>query len=77
VAYRQTYDARAGTLALTFESSAPGRGRIEILLPPGTTPVAIRLDGRRVTPVVRTLGEDRYAVVKTDWAPHALELALR
>jgi hypothetical protein len=78
VAYRQTYDARARVLALSFESSAPGTGRLEILLPPGATPVSLRVDGRpRALPVVRTLGEDRYAVVKTDWKPHALELALR
>jgi len=78
VAYQQTYDVTARTLALSFESSAPGLGRLEILLPPGTTPVALRIDGRpRRLPVVRVVGEDRYAVVKTDWTRHALELAVR
>ena len=41
------YDARARILALSFESSAPGTGRLEILLPPGATPAALRVDGRR------------------------------
>ncbi len=78
VAYRQTYDATARVLALSFESSAPGTGRLEILLPPGATPAALRIDGRgRALPVLRTVGEDRYAVVRTDWKPHTLELALR
>ena len=78
VAYRQSYDAKARTLELSFDSSAPGTGRLEVLLPPGATPAAFRVDGRRrPLPLVRTVGEDRYAVVRTDWAPHALELALR
>jgi hypothetical protein len=51
---------------------------VEILLPPGSTPLALRLDGRRrPLPAVRTVGEDRYVAVTTDWKPHALELALR
>jgi hypothetical protein len=78
VAYRQAYDAKARLLHLAFESSAPGTGRVEVLLPPGATPVACRVDGRRrALPMVRAVGEDRYAVVRTDWKPHALELALR
>ena len=78
VAYRQAYDAKARLLQLWFDSSAPGTGRLEVLLPPGATPVAFRIDGRRRSlPVVRTVGEDRYAVMGTDWAPHALELAFR
>ena len=78
VAYRQAYDATARRIALSFESNAPGTGRLEILLPPGTTPGTFRLDGRtRPLPVVRTVGEDRYAVVTTDWKPHTLELLLR
>ena len=78
VTYRQTYDAAAHTLGLSFESSARGSGRVFVLLPPGAMPVRFRVDGRRrALPVVRTVGEDRYAVVGTDWAPHALELAFR
>jgi hypothetical protein len=78
IAYRQTYDAAARRLQLSFESSAPGAGRVEILLPAGATPVSLRIDGRRLAlPAVRTVGEDRYVVVATDWKPHALELALR
>lgn len=78
IAYRQAYDAAARRIQLSFESNAPGTGRLEILLPPGAAPVALRIDGqRRPLPVVRTVGEDRYAVVVTDWKPHALELALR
>ena len=78
VAYRQAYDAKARILRLWFDSSAPGTGRLEVLLPPGATPVALRMDGRpRALPVVRSVGEDRYAVVVTDWAPHALALAFR
>jgi hypothetical protein len=78
VAYRQDYDPRARSLALSFESSAPGIGRLEILLPPGTTPAALRIDARsRALPPVRVVGKDRYAVVETDWKKHALELALR
>jgi hypothetical protein len=78
VFYRQTYDAPARTLALSFESSARGIGRVEILLPPGARPVVFRLDGRRRSlPPVRTVGKDRYAVVRADWAPHVITLALR
>ena len=78
IAYQQTYDVQARILALSFESTAPGIGRLEILLPPGMTPIGLRIDGRRrPLPLVRTVGEDRYAVLKTDWTRHALELALR
>jgi hypothetical protein len=78
VSYRQAYDAKARLLSLSFESTASGDGRVEILLPPGMTPIGLRMDGRgRALPAVRAVGEDRYAVVKTDWTRHTLELALR
>jgi hypothetical protein len=78
VAYRQAYDARARLIELSFESNVPGTGRLEVLLPPGAAPAAFRMDGRRrPLPAVRAVGNDRYAVVTTDWKPHALALALR
>jgi hypothetical protein len=78
VAYRQSWNARSRVLGLRFESTAPGAGRAEILLPPGAAPLGLRVDGQpRPLPVVRVVGEDRYAVVETDWKKHSLELALR
>ena len=78
VAYRQDYDPRARTLRLHFASSAPGRGTLSVLLPPRSMPVRCALDGRRrALPMVRVVGEDRYAVLRTDWTAHDLELAFR
>jgi len=78
IAYRQAFDAATGRLTLDFESNAPGTGRVEILLPPGMTPLSALMDGKtRTLPGVRTVGEDRYAVVETDWGKHTLALALR
>lgn len=78
VAYRQQYDTRARSLRLRFESTVGGTGTLAILLPPGTAPVRLRVDGRpRPLPEVRAVGDDRYAVVPTDWSPHELELRLR
>src|SRR6185503_15467971 len=75
--YEYRYAAASRTVRLSFRSSAPGRGRLEVLLPPGLAPAEARLDGvRTATPAVRALGEDRYVRLTTDWAPHVLELML-
>ena len=78
IAYRQDYDARARSLRLRYESSVRGSGTLSVLLPPGTAVVRCTLDGTaRALPEVRAVGQDRYAVLATDWKPHTLELVLR
>ena len=78
IAYQQAYDAGAQTLKLAFETNARGASRLEVLLPPGARPTALRLDGRRhALPSVRTVGEDRYAVVALDGASHTIEIVVR
>jgi hypothetical protein len=78
VAYEYAFDAPRRAIRLRFESSVPGAGRLEILLPPATRTVRGRLDGGPTrTLEVRRRGHDSYAVLDTDWSPHRLELALR
>jgi hypothetical protein len=49
-----------------------------VLLPEGRTAAQARLDGGAARPLeIRTVGDDTYARLETDWAPHRLELALR
>ncbi len=78
VQYRQRHDARARLLAIDVRASARGTGRLAVLLPPGASPMRLRVDGvERPLPPVRAVGLDRYVDVELDWAPHALELRFR
>jgi hypothetical protein len=78
VAYEYACDPARRRITLRYEASRSGRGTLEVLLPSGRLSARARLDAgpaRRLE--VRTVGEDRYARLATDWAPHRLELALQ
>jgi hypothetical protein len=78
VAYEYACDPARRRLTLRYESSRRDRGRLEVLLPEGRTAAQARLDGGAPRPLeIRTVGDDTYARLETDWAPHRLELALR
>jgi hypothetical protein len=78
VAYEYSCDPSRRRLTLRFESSRRDRGTVEVLLPAGRTAAEARLDGGPARPLtIRTVGDDSYARLETDWAPHRLELALR
>jgi hypothetical protein len=78
VAYEYSYDAAARRMALRYEASRKERGTLELLLPAGRTSASGRLDGGAARPLeIRTVGDDRYARLETDWASHRLELTLR
>jgi mannosylglycerate hydrolase MGH1-like protein len=78
VAYEYACDAARRVARLTYRASVRGPGTVEVLLPPGRTAARARLDGgAERTLDERTVGDDRYVGLRTDWAPHRLELALR
>jgi len=70
----------AGTLypQVWLRDSATLIPATRFLLPEGRTAAQARLDGGAPRPLeIRTVGDDTYARLETDWAPHRLELALR
>jgi hypothetical protein len=78
VAYESTCDPARRRLTRRYEARRRDRGTVELLLPAGRTAAQARLDGGPARPVtIRTVGDDSYARLETDWAPHRLELALR
>jgi len=78
VAYEYSCDPPRRRLTLRYEASRRDRGTVELLLPAGRTAAQARVDGGPSRPLtVRTVGDDSYAGLETDWAPHRLELALR
>ena len=78
VAYRQSFDARTRVRTLVVDTNAAGTGRVEILLPPGLSPAGLRIDGRAAdTPAVKTIGNDRYAVMVAPWGKRTFTLSLR
>jgi mannosylglycerate hydrolase MGH1-like protein len=78
VAYEYAYDASARRVTLRYEASRKDRGTLEVLLPAGRSTATARVDGGEARPLdIRAAGEDRYARLETDWAPHRLELTLR
>jgi len=78
VAYEYACDPARRRLTMRYESNRRDRGHLEVLLPEGRTAAQARLDGGAPRPLeIRTVGDDRYARLETDWAPHRLELALR
>jgi hypothetical protein len=78
VSYEYTCDSSRRRVTLRYEASRRDRGTVEVLLPPGRTAAQARLDGGAARPLaIRTIGDDTYARLETDWAPHRLEIALR
>lgn len=77
VAYGYRYDERARSILMNYRSNHPRAGRLELLLPQGLRPARALLDGRAVSFEVTTVGQDAYAVLRTTWAPHEMQLALR
>lgn len=76
--YRYEFDAAAGVIRLDYRGDAPGEGELALLLPAGRRPASLSVDGApRALPPTRTVGRDTYAVLRTDWRPHRVELALR
>jgi mannosylglycerate hydrolase MGH1-like protein len=66
-------DSRA---TLTYRASAGGRGSLAVRLPEGRRLASATLDGSPVRLTERRVGDDRFAALQTDWAPHRLELRL-
>ena len=78
VSYEYRYLDGGRTIRLAFQSNAPGRGRLEVLLGGTLAPSGVRKDGQaQPLPPVHVVGRDRYLVFTTDWKPHVLEIALR
>jgi hypothetical protein len=78
VAYEYSCDPSRRRLTLRYEASRRDRGTVEVLLPAGRTAAQARVDGGPAQALaIRTVGDDSYARLETDWAPHRLELALR
>jgi hypothetical protein len=78
VAYEYSCDPSRRRATLRYEASRPDRGTVEVLLPAGLTAAQGRIDGGPARPLtIRTVGDDSYARLETDWAPHRLEIALR
>jgi hypothetical protein len=77
VVYRYSFDGRTRVARLRYESNAPGFGRLALLLPAGAAAQELLLDGRAVPFTGEAVGRDRYAVLRTDWQPHRLELRVR
>ena len=78
VAYEYSCDPSRRRATLRYEASRRDRGTVEVLLPAGLTGAQGRIDGGPARPLtIRTVGDDSYARLETDWAPHRLEIALR
>ena len=74
VSYKYRYVAESRTLKLTYESNAPGIGKICMLVPKNRQPEALMVDGEKKALNRRVTGEDTYGCVSTDWKAHNLEL---
>lgn len=74
LSYQYAYDAGGGKITLSYESNVNSAGRVCILLPVGSRPSELLLDGSARSYAEETRGEDRYACAATDWKPHKLEL---
>jgi hypothetical protein len=78
VAYEYAFSRPRRGALLRYESTAPGAGRLEVLLPPGAARARARTDGGPWAALpVRRCGSDRYATLDTDWRPHRLDLSFR
>ncbi len=77
VVYRYSFEGPTRVARLRYESNAPGFGRLALLLPGGAVAQELLLDGRAAPFTGEAVGTDRYAVLRTDWRPHHLELRLR
>jgi hypothetical protein len=71
------FEPSADRLRLRYEASVPGRGSVRLLLPPGAEAGEATLDGAPQALEAESVGEDRYAVLETDWSAHTLEVRLR
>lgn len=74
LSYQYTYDAGGGKITLNYESNVKREGRVCILLPQGSRPAELLVDGSTKSFTEEIKGEDRYACTATDWKPHKLEL---
>jgi hypothetical protein len=66
----------ASRIVVSYDSTVAGSGRLAVLLPERRSVAGATFDGRPVTVAVETVGEDRFAVIETDWVRHRLELRL-
>jgi hypothetical protein len=76
ISYRYCYDQESGRTTLEYVSNFPKAGRIHILLPRNRRPASLSLDGKPLSFETENIGDDTYVVLKTDWAPHFLQLTL-
>jgi hypothetical protein len=72
VRYRYRY--QDGEIRLSFEASSDEEGLLRILLPEGSFPQAVWLDGEEEPFALRSVGDDRFIELVTDWGPHDLWL---
>jgi hypothetical protein len=72
------YDPERGgnALRLRFESNAPGRGRLGVLVPVSPRSQDVLLDGGAVPFDVVAVGTDTYVSLETDWKPHVLDVKM-
>jgi hypothetical protein len=75
VRYRYRY--QDGEIQLRFDASAEAEGRLRLLLPDGTSAATVWIDGEEKAHTTRTVGEDRFIEVATDWGPHELRVQLK
>ena len=76
VRYRYRYDDTTRQIRLRFESSSEPEGRLMILLPEGMTAEFVWIDEEETPFTTRSLGEDRFIELVTDWNSHLLEVQL-
>jgi len=74
VRYRYRY--QNGEIQLRFDASAEAEGRLRLLLPEGTSAQTVWIDGKEKSYTTRTVGEDRFIELVTDWGPHDLQAQL-
>jgi hypothetical protein len=76
VTYQYRYLKESKTLKLTYESNAPGVGKICVLMPKNQQPTELRVDGERKTFGRENRGEATFGCFSTDWNAHQSELKI-
>jgi hypothetical protein len=75
VRYEWSFNPQAGVGRVRWATNRPGT--VEVLVPEGRAFSIAMLDGRRVTPALRSTGADRYVGVAAPPGAHTLELRAR
>lgn len=76
VRYSYSYDDEKRQIILTYKGTTAGEGSLSILLPKGRTVRTLRVGREERSFSTKSVGEDRYLELTTDWNYHYLEAQL-